>query len=118
MVPRTDREERVECVLWLKISHVLPLRAFTRPSLRLRTVNGARKPYCAACSQSDWQPSSLVHRFLRLLSGVDRLDIRKCRSGEPHLEYTIQWVDLFHWFTAVESLHISMELGMRITCTA
>jgi hypothetical protein len=59
-----------------------------------------------------------VHRFLRLLSGVDRLDIRKCRSGEPHLEDTIQRVDLFHWFTAVESLHISMELGMRITCAA
>ena len=32
------------------------------------------------------------------LSGMDRLDIRKCRSGEPYLEDTIQWVDLFHWF--------------------
>ena len=70
-----------------------------------------------ACSPSDWQLSSVAqvcNQSLRLLSGVERLDIRKCPSREPNLEDTIQWVDLFHPFTAVESLHIPRELGTRI----
>jgi hypothetical protein len=70
-----------------------------------------------ACSQSDWQLSSLAqicHQILPLLSGVERLDIRDCFSREPHLEDMMQWVDLFHSFTAVQSLRIPRELGTRI----
>ena len=49
MVPRTDREETERPLLWLKISHVLPLTqklfcALARTSLRLRTANSARNP--------------------------------------------------------------------------
>ena len=69
------------------------------------------------CSKLDWQLDSLAqvcNQFLPLLSGVEQLDIRKCPSREPHLEDMVQWVDLFHPFTAVESLRIPRELGPRI----
>jgi hypothetical protein len=70
-----------------------------------------------ACIPSDWQLSSLAqlcNRSLSLLSGVEQLDIRDCHSQEPHLQEMMQWVDLFHPFTAVESLRIPRELGTRI----
>ena len=70
-----------------------------------------------ACSPSDWQLSSLAqlcNQSLSLLSGVEQLDIRDCHSREPHLQDMMQWLDLFHPFTAVESLRIPRDLGMRI----
>jgi hypothetical protein len=70
-----------------------------------------------ACVPSDWQLSSLAqlcNRSLSLLSRVEQLDIRDCHSREPHLQDMMQWVDLFHPFTAVESLRIPRELGTRI----
>ena len=70
-----------------------------------------------ACSPSDWQLSSLAqlcNQSLSLLSGVEQLDIRDCHSREAHLQDMMQWLDLFHPFTAVESLRIPRELGMRI----
>jgi hypothetical protein len=70
-----------------------------------------------ACSQPDWQLSSLAqvcHQISPLLSGVESLDIRDCPSREPLLEDMMQWVDLFHSFAAVESLRIPRELGSRI----
>jgi hypothetical protein len=70
-----------------------------------------------ACSRLDWQLSSLAQVCVQsspLLSGVAQLDIRERPSREPHLEDTVQWVDLFHPFTAVESLRIPRELGTRI----
>jgi len=49
-----------------------------------------------------------------LLSRVERLDIRECPSSsrEPQWQDKMQWVDLFHPFTALKALHI--ELGPRI----
>lgn len=70
-----------------------------------------------ACSRLDWQLSSLAqvcNQSSPLLSGVEQLDIRERPSREPHSEDTVQWVDLFHPFTAVESLRIPRELGTRI----
>jgi hypothetical protein len=70
-----------------------------------------------ACVPSDWQLSSLAqlcNRSPSLLSGVEQLDIRDCHSRESHLQEMMQWVDLFHPFTRVESLRIPRELGSRI----
>jgi hypothetical protein len=71
------------------------------------------------CSQSDWQLSSLAqvcNQSSSLLSRVERLDIRECPSSprEPQWQDKVQWVDLFHPFTAVKALHIPRELGSRI----
>ena len=69
------------------------------------------------CSPSDWQLSSLAqlcNQSSSLLSGVEQLDIRDCHPREPHLQDMMQWVDLLHPFTALESLRIPRELGTRI----
>ncbi len=69
------------------------------------------------CTPSDWQLSSLAqlcNQSTSLLAGVEQLDIRGCHSRETHLQEMMQWVDLFHPFTAVESLRIPRELGTRI----
>jgi hypothetical protein len=71
------------------------------------------------CSQSDWQLSSLAqvcNQSASLLSRVERLDIRECPSSprEPQWQDKVQWVDLFHPFTAVKALHVPRELGPRI----
>lgn len=71
------------------------------------------------CSQSDWQLSSLTqlcNQSWPLLSRVERLDIRECPSSprEPQWQDKMQWVDLFHPFTALKALHIPRELGPRI----
>jgi len=71
------------------------------------------------CSQSDWQLSCLTQLCAQswpLLSRVERLDIRECPSSsrEPQWQDKMQWVDLFHPFTALKALHIPRELGPRI----
>ena len=71
------------------------------------------------CSPSDWQLSSLTqvcNQSSLLLSRVERLDIRECPSSprESQWQDKMQWVDLFHPFTALEALHIPKELGPRI----
>jgi hypothetical protein len=71
------------------------------------------------CEELDWQISSMSQicsQCSPLLAGVERLDVRAdyLRLGWQDDMDTIDWLDLFRPFTAVESLSVSGALGPHI----
>jgi len=70
------------------------------------------------CERLDWQVSSmaqLCNGLFSLLSEVELLEV----NGDPDLQVeseveSMQWLELFHPFTAVQGLYVSKKLGPLI----
>jgi hypothetical protein len=73
-----------------------------------------------ACSEPDWQPSSLAQicgLSFPPLSALERLTIYEYRHPRPHwpnyMEYT-QWLELLEPFTAVKELYLSETIAQCV----
>ncbi|KAI0253439.1 hypothetical protein BJV78DRAFT_210097 [Lactifluus subvellereus] len=72
-----------------------------------------------SCRELDWQISSMAQicsQLSPLLSGLERLDVRAdyLRLGWQDDIDSIDWLDLFRPFTAVEKLSVSGGLGPQV----
>ncbi|KAI0293313.1 hypothetical protein B0F90DRAFT_1404455 [Multifurca ochricompacta] len=71
------------------------------------------------CSPIDWQVSSMTQIFqqsLPLHSNIEELviDTTSAPQGWQDDIGAIEWLDLFHPFSAVERLHVAGELGTQV----
>ena len=70
------------------------------------------------CDRLDWRVSSmaqLCNELFPLLSEVELIEV----NGDPDLQVeseveSMQWLELFHPFTAVQGLYVSKKLGPLI----
>jgi len=74
-----------------------------------------------ACTESDWQLSSMaqVCSFpLPVFSTLERLDIREGRMRQSHWQDDVentQWLELLRPFTALKDLYLDKKFAPRIT---
>jgi len=79
-------------------------------------ISSAKFDLQISCNESDWQISSVEQICIQctpILSHVEGLEIREGSFLRPEWLDDLdsaQWLELFHAFTAVRSLHVSEEL--------
>ncbi|KAH9974240.1 hypothetical protein BGW80DRAFT_172617 [Lactifluus volemus] len=95
-------------------------RDYIQISLRSQRITSSSLILEIRCGGIDWQVSSMAQicrHFSFLLSGIERLYILCFGLFGSSLQVdmdTTQWIELFHPFTAVQTLSVSRELRSSI----
>jgi hypothetical protein len=94
---------------------------FTDTMIKITLGSPARFEMEVRCERPDWQLSSMTQVFgqqLPLLSHVEQLELRESSwprwNDEPDMDSSL-WLELFHLFSAVQSLYVSKILVPPVT---